>query len=126
MSTDRIARGYSSAVAERDEKVVTLVVAGAKQHGVLGGDALIAFETIGAHRQGGFAVGGGVEDVRRVRAGGEVDLSEVAADEDRLVDEHFEGDWLEVDRAVGRCAGQPSKSVVPVVPHGIFRLAFAA
>ena len=102
----------AGSVAEREEEVVTLVVAGAEEGGELGGNELVGFQPFVVESEGGFAVGGDVDDVRRLRAGGEVDLFEVAAGEEGLVDEHLERDGFEVDCAVGRRAGglAPSSS----------------
>ena len=73
----------AGAVAEREEEVVALVVAGTEGGGELGGDALVGFRSFVAHCQGGFAVGGDVDDVLRRGAGRQVDLLEVAAGEER-------------------------------------------
>ena len=74
----------AGAVAEREEEVVTLVVPGAEESGVLGRDALVVFQTFCGQGEGGFAVGGDVEDVRRGCAGGEIELLKVAAGEDEV------------------------------------------
>ena len=42
----------AGAVAEREEEVVTLVVAGAEEGGILGGDALVSFQTFGTDGRG--------------------------------------------------------------------------
>ena len=53
----------AGAVAEREEEVVALVVAGAEEGGVLGGDKLVVFQSFVVQSEGGVAVGGDVDDV---------------------------------------------------------------
>src|SRR6185436_15080711 len=91
----------AGAVAEREEEVVALVMPGSEGGGELGGNALVTLEAFGVEGEGGFAIGGDVDDVRRSRAGSEVDLFVVTAGEDGLVDQHLKRDGFEVNRAVG-------------------------
>ena len=59
----------AGAVAEREEEVVALVVPGAEEGGVLGGDALVTFQAVCAESESGFAVGGDVDECGGVPPG---------------------------------------------------------
>ena len=73
-------------VAQREQKVVSLVRTGTEQRGEFGRKALVGFQTIRADGQRGVAIGGDIDHMLQFRARRQIQLLQMLAGDDGLID----------------------------------------
>src|SRR2546423_4699105 len=92
----------AQAIAEREQEMITRVMSRTEESRVFSREAPVRLETFRADGQSCVAVGGDIDHMLRRLAGREIEFFEMAARNYRLIDQHFQRNGFEVDRAVSR------------------------